>query len=311
MKTNRLMALLALVSTAALAQQQPADGNVPAPDLFDSQIVCASLLPSMPPTPTAIAMGEMESDLDMAIGMGTTQITNLATLNALGYVVPSMGSNCGQGTGMAAFTVTGQGAIATDVAEGYSEVLPKFMAVYGDPGNAATNGTAGALQRARTALENAEADDTTSAARLRILCDAFDDAQEADTEARAEFNAIAAGPIYEAGVAEWMAKAEATQSVEDHNTAVTETLSAQATLDTMNFSGYVPLGNVELVQSVVLILNGIGTPSCPQLTQYVNGDLNNPQTATVDDDGVTDTSESNLDRAGNLVVPMRLVDGAP
>lgn len=95
MKTNRLMALLALVSTAALAQQQPADGNVPAPDLFDSQIVCTSQLPSMPPTPTAIAMGEMESDLDMAIGMGTTQITNLATLNALGYVVPSMGSNCG------------------------------------------------------------------------------------------------------------------------------------------------------------------------------------------------------------------------
>lgn len=185
------------------------------------------------------------------------------------------------------------------------------MAVYGDPGNAASTGTAGALQRARTALENAEADDTTSAARLRILCDAFDDAQEADTKARAEFNAIAAGPIYEAGVAEWMAKAEVTQSVEDHNTAVTETLSAQATLDTMNFPDYVPLGNAELVQSVVLILNGMGTPGFAQLTQYVNGDLNNPQTATVDDDGVTDTSESNLDRAGNLVVPMRLADGAP
>ena len=122
MKTNRLMALLALVSTAALAQQQPADGNVPAPDLFDSQIVCASQLPSMPPTPTAIAMGEMESALDMA--MGTTQITNLATLNALGCEVPPMGSNCGRGTGMAAFTVTGQGSIATDVAEGYSEGLP-------------------------------------------------------------------------------------------------------------------------------------------------------------------------------------------
>ena len=32
---KRLMALIALASSAALAQQQPGDGNVPAPDLFE------------------------------------------------------------------------------------------------------------------------------------------------------------------------------------------------------------------------------------------------------------------------------------
>ena len=303
MKMNRLMALLALVSSAALAQQQPGDGNVPAPDLFDSQIVCTSQLPSMPPMPTAIAMGEMESDLDMAIGTGTTQITNPTVLTDLGYVVPPMGSNCGQGTGVAAFTVTGQGSIATDVAEGYSEVLPKFMAVYGDPGDAASTGTAGALERARTVLENAEADDTTSATRLRILRDAFDDAQEADTEARAEFNAIAAGPIYTAGVAEWMAKSAVTNAVEDYNQAVQDANDAASVLNSMNYSGYVPLGNPELVQTVVLIIDGMGLVNLGALRNYTNADGN--QQASTNSNGVHDTSQSNFDRAGNLVVPNR------
>ena len=301
---KRLMALIALASSAALAQQQPGDGNVPAPDLFDSQIVCTTQLPSMPPTPSVIAMGDMESDLDAAIGVGTTQITAQATLDALGYVVPPMGSNCGQGTGEAAFTVSGQGSIATDVAEGYSEVLPKFIAVYGDPGDASDSGTAGALRRARTALENAEADDTTSAARLRVLRDALEDAQEADTEARAEFNAISAGPIYEAGVAEWMAKSAVTNAIEDYNSAVTRASDARTVLEAMDFDDYVPLGNSALVQTVVLISNGMGLVNLAELRDYVNAD--GDQLATVGSNGVYDTSQSNFDATGNLVVPNRL-----
>ena len=301
MKMNRLMALFALVSSAALAQQQPGDGNVPAPDLFDSQIACSSQLPPMPPTPTVVAMGDMESLLDEAIGMGTTQITNLTTLNALGYVVPPMGSNCGQGSGEAAFTVSGQGSIATDVAEGYSEVLPKFMAVYGDPGNAASTGTAGAVERARTALENAEAVDTTSATRLRVLRDALEDAQEEDKEARAEFDAISAGPIYQAGVAEWMAKSAVTNAIEDYNDAVQDSGDAKSVLDSMDYDDYVPLGNSELVQTVVVITNGMGLVNLAALRNYTNAD--GDQQATTNSNGVHDTSQSNFDRAGNLVVP--------
>ena len=132
---------------------------------------------------------------------------------------------------------------------------------------------------------------------------------ETDTEARAEFDAIAQGPIYQAAAAEWMAKAAVTQSVADYNDAVLEATSAQATLDAMNYSGYVPLGNSELIGSVVVIFNGMGTVNLAQLRQYINGDLSNPQVATVNDDGVTNTTDSNFDQAGNLVVPMRLVDG--
>ena len=208
------------------------------------------------------------------------------------------GSNCGQGIGQLPFTVAGQGAIATDVAEGFTALLPKFTAVYGDPGSLTSTGTAGAVLCARAALAAAEADDTTSSSRLDTLRRTLNTAIERDNEARAEYNAIAQGQIYQAAAAEWMAKSAVMQSIADYNTAVTETLTAQATLDTMNFSGYVPLGNAELVQSVVLILSGMGTPNFAQLTQYVNGDFSNPQFATVSDDGVTDTSDSNFDAAG-------------
>ena len=307
---KRLMALIALASSAALAQQQPGDGNIPAPDLFDSQIVCSSQLPPTVPTPTVVAEGDMESALDTAIGMGNSRITGITILNELGYVIPSQVSNCGMGIGTIPFTPEAQGSVATDVAEGYTALLPKFMAVYGDPGNLNSTGTAGTVAVARAALAAAEADETTSSIRLESLRTTLNRAIESDNDARAEFNAIAQGPIYQAGVAEWMAKAAVTQSIADYNDTVMETLSAQASLDIMSYSGYVPLGNPELIQSVVVVLNGMGTVNLAQLTQYVNGNLNDPQVATVNDNGVTDTTDSNFDVAGNLVVPMRLVDGA-
>ena len=311
MITKRLMALIALASSAALAQdpQQPGDGNIPAPDLFDSQIVCATALPPTVPTPTVVPEGATESALDAAIGMGNVRITNPTVLNNLGFVIPAQGSNCGRGLGQAAFTNADQGAIATDVATGYTALLPKFTAVYGDPATLTSTGTAGAVARARAALSRAEADETTSTAVLASLRRTLASAQERDTEARAEFNAIAQGPIYQAAAAEWMAKSAVTQSVAEYNDAVLEANSAQATLDAMSYSGYVPLGNPELIGTVVVIFEGMGTVNLSQLRQYINADLSNPQAATVDDDGVTDTSQSNFDQAGNLVVPMRLVDG--
>ena len=303
---KRLIALIALASSAALAQQQPGDGNVPAPDLFDSQILCTSRLPNTVPTPTVVAMGAMESPLDAAIGMGNFRITSELVLNDLGYVIPTQGSNCGQGLGQIPFTAAGQGSIATDVAAGYTALVPKFMAVYGDPGELTSTGTGGAVERARIALATAEADETTSTTRLESLRRVLADAQERDSAARAAFNAIAQGPIYQAAAAEWMAKAAVTKSIADYNGAVLGAISAQSTLDVMNYSGYVPLGNAELIRSVVVILNGMGTVNLAQLRNYTNADLNNAQVATVNEDGVTDTTDSNFDAAGNLVVPMRL-----
>ena len=309
MITKRLMALIALASSAALAQQQPGDGNIPAPDLFDSQIVCSSNLPATVPTPTVAPKGATESALDRAIGMGNVQIVGTLIQNDLGYVLPSGGNNCGQGAGQPAFTAANQGAIATDVAAGYSALLPKYTAVYGDPGDVNSTGTAGAVARAQAALAAAQAVETTTETQLESLRNTLNSAVERDNEARAEFNAIAQGPIYQAAAAEWMAKATVTQSIADYNAAVSKTLTAQSTLDNMNYSGYVPLGNRELVQNVVVITGDSGIVNLAQLTQYVNGNLNDPQVATVDEDGVTDTSDSNFDQAGKLVVPMQLVGG--
>ena len=202
MTTKSPIVLIALASSAALAQQAPGpgDGNIPAPGLFDSQIVCSNSLPSMRPTPTRIEEGATASALDTAIGMGNARITDQDLLDDLRYMIPLAGSNCGQGATEDAFMTATQGAVATDVAEGYSALRPAFMAVYGDPDNAADSGTAGALRLARKALQDAEADDTTTAARLTALRNAVTRAQEADTEARAGFNAIVNGPIDDVAV---------------------------------------------------------------------------------------------------------------
>lgn len=314
------IALMAFASSIALAQDDtppgPGDGNIPAPRLFDSQIVCSDSLPGMPPTPTVAAPGTTASQLDTAIGAGSSRITDQAVLDALGFVVPPMGSNCGLGAGESAFTVADQGAVAVDVAEGYSALLPRFMEVYGDPDVATDSGTAGALARAAKALEDAEADETTSTARLTVLRTQLGNARAADTEAREKFAAVtggtiddaAANPIYAAAIAEWMAKSDVTRAVADYNAAVDSANRSQLAVDVLNYGGYVPLGNSDLVDEIVVDVGGEPTVNLARLREYVNATGNT--VATVDSDGVYDTADSNFDVAGNLVAPNRLTDGA-
>ncbi len=313
------IALMALAASVALAQDDsddgPGSGNIPAPDLFNSQIVCSNNLPSMRPTPTQAAEGATSSALDDAIGTGNASITDQDLLDALGYVIPSAGSNCGQGAGADAFMADVEGAVATDIAEGYSALLPAFRAVYGDPGNTADTGTAGAVREARSALERAEADETTSASRLTVLRNALERAQTADTEARAAFGAIANGaidddavnPIYAAALAEWMAKSTVTQAIADYNTAVIDANAAQNTADTLSYSAYAKLGDDSLVDDVIVTVSDSPTVNLARLREYVNA--TGGREATQDSDGVYDTSKSNFDAAGNLVAPNQLVDG--
>ena len=143
------------------------------------------------PRPSQIPTGSMTSPLDDIIGMGETQLlatganaltgTALTTLMNLGYVIPADGSNCGRGlatvngvAGMPFNAVTdnmgtpndpaddnvGEGAVATDVAAGYTAVLNEYKKVYGDPGMAASTGTAGALKNAQDELAKAIAADS-------------------------------------------------------------------------------------------------------------------------------------------------------
>ena len=311
---KRLMALVALASPAALAQS-PGEGNIPAPGLFDSQILCSGQLPAMPPTPTVAPEGDMSSQLDTAIGMGNVRITNQGVLDALGYVVPPLGANCGQGENEDAFTVAGQGAVAVDVAEGYSALLPHFMEVYGDPGDAADIGTAGALKNARDDLARAEADDTTAESRLESLRAAVTRAENADNAARAKFGEVsggtigdaAANPVYAAAIAEWMAQSAVTRAIGDYNEAVGRAATTQGVVDAMNYGEYVPLGNDALVDDVIVDVGGVPTVNLARLREYANADGAN--TATADADGVYDTAGSNFNAAGNLVAPNRLANG--
>lgn len=311
------IASMALASSIALAQNDPGSGNIPAPGLFNSQITCSNNLPSadMRLTATQVAEGDTSSALDDAIGTGDAQITDQNLLNALGYVIPSAGNNCGLGDGEAAFMASTQGSVATDIAEGYSALRPAYITVYGDPSVVASTGTAGALHQARVALQRAEDDETTSEARLTTLRGNVERAETADTEARARFAEIAGGsiddatvnPIYAAAIAEWTAESTVTHALANYNDAVGAANVAQTTADTLSYAAYVPLGDDSLVDDVIVNAGGATTVNLARLREYVNA--TGGREATVNADGVYDTSSSNFDSAGRLVAPNRLVDG--
>ena len=206
MKMNRLMALLALVSSAALAQQQPGDGNIPAPDLFDSQIVVLKPVADVATClrPRWYPWGDMES----VAGHGHRNGDNVQIIGNKNHPGRSRLHNSyrgqqlrpGRSGQLRPLQSAGQGAIATDVAEGFTAKCCRSSrpctATRAMPDE--YTGTAGAVSAARAALcENAEADDYDL---LSPACAyAAQDAQyrrcagSGQRRRGAEYNAIAAG----------------------------------------------------------------------------------------------------------------------
>ena len=223
-------------------------------------------------------------------------------------------------------------AIATDVAAGYSDVLAKFMVVYGDPGDLGSTGTAGRLQRAQKNLSDAIEDELPTGS----LEETRDQALEAHNKALAALNAISAGPIYQAGITEWMAKAAVTKAVKDINDQAAETNKALNSLNSLRYqatptttatgaSKYVPLANTELFGTdatatsgvVVVIDRGMGKVLHDELVQYTNANLNSANVGTHGMAGSGDgtgnnapvpsnTINSNFDANGNLIIPMEV-----
>ena len=262
--TLSALGLGALVAGTA-SGQTAGDGNIPAPDIFDDQITCTQLLPNPMGfnLPSTVPMGGMTSPLDDIIGMGTNRLEagdtvfdaltdGVAKLAGLGYVIPPGNVNCGAGPmgptlgtmnidasdGMGGgpdgdFLDDGDtldwGSIPKDVADGYSDLLGKYTAVYGAP-DGTTGGTLRALQAAQKLLDETDA---SSTALVGVRTRARDTAQEAHNKALAAFSAASGGPIYQAGVAEWMAKAAVSQGIADYNAQVTKTNMAKSDLDTM------------------------------------------------------------------------------
>ena len=324
------LGLGALAAGSAFAQT-PGEGNIPAPNVYDDQVTCTANLPSlMTRMPTQIPMGGMSSPLDDAIGMGSPTWATIDPKAAdadpdgvyenLVYVIPPMGSNCGGTLPFGAMdvftdpndlttqTTIGASADTQAVAAGYSELLPLFAAVYGAPDNLMDTGTAGALAAAQKALSEAIADGTTGAA-LTPLQDAVDEAQEDHNEAMAKFTDASAGPIYQAGVAEWMAKAAVTKSIDTYNMRVNGANMAQMELDELAYRSYVPLANNSLL-TVVPVTDGMaGTIDQTTLATYANAVVGMTTAGTIDPmTGVTTSTVSNFTSTGVLIVPMELDD---
>ena len=177
-----------------------------------------------------------------------------AKLAGLGYVIPPGNMNCGNGVPgtdgptlgtmnidantdgdfLDAGDTLAWGSIPKDVADGYSDLLTKYVAVYGNPGGT-TGGTMRELAAAQKLLDET---DSSLTALVEARARARDAAQEAHNKALAAFNAASGGPIYQAGVTEWMAKMAVTQGIADYNAQVTKTNDARTALNAMQYSAY-------------------------------------------------------------------------
>ena len=251
--TLSALGLGALVSGPAFGQA-PGDGNIPAPDLFDDQIACSMNVPPLMgtgavPMPTMVPTGGGPSTLDNLLrgnmGMGDPRTVDLTATDDpdsagnnpmdLIYVVPASVANCGGPTDgtVVAFTAAANGAIATDVAEGYTAVFNQFELVVAQEGVVANAQTA--LNQARMAA-TATNPNTTAINSAQAILDA---ATEELAKRQSALDAISTGPIYQAGIAEWRASGAVSSAVTNWNMAVTGvTDGSMGALDILDATEY-------------------------------------------------------------------------
>ena len=317
------LGLGALAAGTALAQGTgPGSGNIPAPDLFNDQIACSMNVPTKNPTPTQLpkdAEADAKTMLETAIGMGDMAI-DAATATALGFVINPMYANCGGGDPTAdgddldtdpdfpEFTAMENGAEATDVAVGYKALLGEYMKVYGAPGDATSTGSAGDVAAKRKALETALEGRTATfdnAVAIKSAQDALDAAQKTHAENVAAYNAISQGPIYQAGVAEWMAKAAVTDSIAKYDAAVGKVADEKEIVDRLDYADYVPLREDDLLDGLTA---ADGTPDIGNLRTYANLHDEANTVAVQDEETGAITGTGNFDAAGNLLIPLSDAD---
>ena len=326
------LGLGALVATPAFGQTTPpapGSGNIPAPDLFDDQIACSMNVPPLMgamsvPMPSMLITGTMSSTLDNLLrgnmGMGNPRNVDLTATDDpdtggnnpmdLIYVVPTGVANCGGPTDgtVVAFTAAVNGAIATDVAEGFTAVKTAYDSLVAQEGVVANALTA--LNQARMSATATNPNTTAINSAQAIL-----DAAETELAKRqTALDAISDGPIYQAGIAEWRARGAVTSAVAAWNMAVdgvttTDDMGALDILDATTYggaphqdasanvlTGYVALGTDPSgtdAGSVGNVLNADGSVNLANLRTY----------ADVAGDGTRTGDNFNDD--GTLAVPMR------
>ena len=199
----------------------------------------------------------------------------------------------------------GEGSIATDVAHGYSALLTAYQDLYGDPGVAESKGSKQRWQDAVDAHAEAVADGEPQST-IDALFEAIAPLREAYDDDLDAFNAVSMGvdgpgpgPIYQAGLTEWMAKAAVTDAIADYNTKVTAANTARTAVNDMDYASYVPLRDVTLNDAM---FDADGNPVLTQIRNYAN--LGTGDNAGVQaDDGMITGGTGNFDAAGNLLIP--------
>ena len=311
-----LVTTLGALGLGALAAGPASAQQVPAPDLFDGQVACSSNVPAgMANGPLATALAEVVMDGDLIAADSAGVPVAESPVAGLNYIIPPGDNNCGggdatysdddvtaaeMGGGMAGFeagdlktTVTG--AIATDVATGYSETLTAYLASRTEDA---------AVKAASTALNTLLTDATEDGLQTAMITAARETLAAAETKraaAHAKLYSVGAGPINMAGIAEWRAKFAVEDAVKAWNTAVGELGAAEMLLNPMDYAEYVPVTSTQL-----LGLLEMGTINLAELRTYANAEGMN---TSVQDamDGTVD-GDSAFDGAGNLIVPMELWD---
>ena len=297
---KRLMALIALASSAALAQQQPGDGNVPAPDLFDDQIQCSNRLPSMVPTPS-VGAGEEGSQLDALIENGEIPYADdggsYPGAEALLYIIPATEPDCGAGTvGDADFNriddndFSAMDGAVHDVAKVYSETYAAFRTML-----AAEDDVQVRRQRLDSELRLAT-ETNPNTANIAMAEDALEAAETSLAEAQTELGTVGAGPISQAGIAEWRASLAVDAARRAWNSAVAGIENSKSELDGAVYADYIDLPD----KRINTLRNQNGTINYGNLVNYISFNRQ----------GLSDIDNFD-DDTNNLVVPMHDHDNNP
>ena len=311
-----LVTTLGALGMGALATGPASGQQVPAPDLFDDQVECSMHVPAgMADAALGMALGTViedgtaigDDDADTDSDTPNTYTGGLANLN---YIIPPGNSNCGGGGATAdhdddggtpeVLVNTVSGAIAKDVAAGYSATLGAYLAVRTE--DAAVK----AANKALNDLLMDETDDDIQTATITAARETLAAAQTKQAAANAKLFSVGAGPINMLGIAEWRAKFAVEDAVTAWNTAVDALATEDAALNVgdVSYADYVPLRNSAEIDGLV---DPAGVVNLANLRTYVNADGEN----VASQDAMTGviTGEGNFDAAGNLIIPMQDIDG--
>jgi hypothetical protein len=262
-------------------------------------------------------IGSEDADSDAA-----TPDTYTGGLAGLNSIIPPGNSNCGAGTytqaefeaaekaaalvegGMAGFKAGDpkpvSGAIATDVATGYSETLKAYLAVRDEDA---------AVKAANKVLSDLLKVETTPDAQITTARENLAAAQTKQTAAHSKLYSVGAGPINMAGIAEWRAKFAVEDAVTAWNTGVSKLATAESDLNPLMYAKYVPLRNTDQIDGLIDMDDNVNLVN---LRRYANaaGDNSAVQDAKtgVITEGPGSEDSGNFDAAGNLLVPKSAQD---